>query len=58
MLKVEKKVNLFYSIFHFLTTKVSLYTITQVHFDKLVKQYSIKKYFWSKEYLEIIVFLV
>ena len=58
MLKVEKKVNLFESIFHLLMTKVSLYTITQVHFDKLVKQYSIKKYFWSKVYLEIIVFLV
>lgn len=39
-------------------TKVSLYTITQVHFDKLVKQYLIKKYFWSKAYLQIIVFLV
>lgn len=45
MLEVEKKVNLFESIFHFLMTKVTLYTITQVHFDKLFKQYSIKKYF-------------
>ena len=58
MLKVEKKVNLFESIFHFLMTKAKLYTITQAHFDKLFKQYSIKKYFWSKAYLEIIVFLV